>query len=185
MGNYPSMGTKGGTVIGGFELNFCYDACDGECNAGGGPWYNCCKVLPIGICEGACCKGIQAPTGPEWEKAKDGFAPFLEEGAATAFKNGGCCMDVFKAKDGFAPFLEEGAAIAFKSGAPLSCVQGGCVQCGCMDVFKAKAALDADWTNRANTYLADHGLQVEVCAYYTSDGKSSTPHLFIQFSKPA
>ena len=140
MGNYPSMGTKGGTVIGGFELNFCYDACD--C---GGPWYNCCKVLPIGMCDGACCKGIQAPTGPEWEKAKDGFAPFLEEGAATAFKSGGCCMDV----------------------------------------FKAKAALDADWTNRANTYLADHGLQVEVCAYYTSDGKSSTPHLFIQFSKTA
>ena len=142
MGNYPSMGTKGGTVIGGLELNICYDVC--EC---GGPWYNCCKVLPIGICEGACCKGIQAPTGPEWEKAKDGFAPFLEEGAATAFESRGCGCD--------------------------------------MDVFKAKAALDADWTNRANTYLADHGLQVEVCAYYTSDGKSSTPHLFIQFSKTA
>ena len=150
MGNYPSMGTKGGTVIGGFELNFCYDACDGECNAQGGPWYNCCKVLPIGICEGACCKGIQAPTGPEWEKAKDGFAPFLEEGAAIAFE------------------------------AHLKAC-GGC----CMDVFKAKAALDADWTNRANTYLADHGLQVEVCAFYVSDGKSSTPHLFIQFSKTA
>ena len=147
MGNYPSMGTKGGTVIGGLELNICYDM---PCCKCGGPWYNCCSNMP-------CCKGLQAPTGPEWEKAKDGFAPFLEEGAA----------------------------IAFKSGAPLSCVQGGCVQCGCMDVFKAKAALDADWTNRANTYLADHGLQVEVCAFYVSDGKSSTPHLFIQFSKPA
>ena len=137
MGNYPSMGTKGGTVIGGLELNISYSympCC-------GGPWYNCCTCA----IESTCCKGFQAPTGPEWEKAKDGFAPFLEEGAATAFKSGGCCMDV----------------------------------------FKAKAALDADWTNRANTYLADHGLQVEVCAYYTSDGKSSTPHLFIQFSKTA
>ena len=148
MGNYPSMGTKGGTVIGGFELNFCYDACDGECNAGGGPWYNCCKVLPIGMCDGACCKGIQAPTGPEWEKAKDGFAPFLEEGAATAFESR----------------------------------QDGCQN----DVFKAKAALDADWTNRANTYLADHGLQVEVCAFYTSAGEGGAyPRLFIQFSKTA
>ena len=138
MGNYPSMGTKGGTVIGGLELNICYDM---PCCKCGGPWYNCCTFA----IESTCCKGFQAPTGPEWEKAKDGFAPFLEEGAATAFKSGGCCMDV----------------------------------------FKAKAALDADWTNRANTYLADHGLQVEVCAYYTSDGKSSTPHLFIQFSKTA
>ena len=129
------------------------------------------STSPTPICRAAAARGTTAarlrlralaarastPTGPEWEKAKDGFAPFLEEGAA----------------------------IAFKSGAPLSCVQGGCVQCGCMDVFKAKAALDADWTNRANTYLADHGLQVEVCAFYVSDGKSSTPHLFIQFSKPA
>ena len=137
MGNYPSMGTKGGTVIGGLELNICYDM---PCCKCGGPWYNCCSNMP-------CCKGLQAPTGPEWEKAKDGFAPFLEEGAATAFESR----------------------------------QDGCQN----DVFKAKAALDADWTNRANTYLADHGLQVEVCAYYTSDGKSSTPHLFIQFSKTA
>ena len=150
MGNYPSMGTKGGTVIGGLELNISYSympCC-------GGPWYNCCTFA----IESTCCKGFQAPTGPEWEKAKDGFAPFLEEGAA----------------------------IAFKSGAPLSCVQGGRVQCGCMDVFKAKAALDADWTNRANTYLADHGLQVEVCAFYTSAGEGGAyPRLFIQFSKTA
>ena len=139
MGNYPSMGTKGGTVIGGLELNISYSympCC-------GGPWYNCCTFA----IESTCCKGFQAPTGPEWEKAKDGFAPFLEEGAATAFESR----------------------------------QSGCQN----DVFKAKAALDADWTNRANTYLADHGLQVEVCAFYVSDGKSSTPHLFIQFSKTA
>ena len=50
----------------------------------------------------------------------------------------------------------------------------------------AKAALDADWTNRANTYLADHGLQVEVCAFYTSAGEGGAyPRLFIQFSKTA
>ena len=85
MGNYPSMGTKGGTVIGGLELNISYSympCC-------GGPWYNCCTFA----IESTCCKGFQAPTGPEWEKAKDGFAPFLEEGAAIAFKSGGCCMD--------------------------------------------------------------------------------------------
>ena len=143
MGNYPSMGTKGGTVIGGLELNIqCFNCISySYMPCCGGPWYNCCTFA----IESTCCKGFQAPTGPEWEKAKDGFAPFLEEGAAIAFKSGGCCMDV----------------------------------------FKAKAALDADWTNRANTYLADHGLQVEVCAFYVSDGKSSTPHLFIQFSKTA
>ena len=119
------------------------------------------STSPTPICRAAAARGTTAarlrlralaarastPTGPEWEKAKDGFAPFLEEGAATAFESR----------------------------------QSGCQN----DVFKAKAALDADWTNRANTYLADHGLQVEVCAFYVSDGKSSTPHLFIQFSKPA
>ena len=141
MGNYPSMGTKGGTVIGGLELNISYDSCMPCC---GGPWYNCCTFA----IESTCCKGFQAPTGPEWEKAKDGFAPFLEEGAATAFESR----------------------------------QSGCQN----DVFKAKAALDADWTNRANTYLADHGLQVEVCAFYTSAGEGGAyPRLFIQFSKTA
>ena len=86
---------------------------------------------------------LQTPTGPEWEAAKDGFKPFLEEGAKTALSAGGCCMNP----------------------------------------FAAKTALDADWTARANTYLGTHGLAVEVCAFYTSDGKSATPHVVIQFHK--
>ena len=44
-------------------------------------------------------------------------------------------------------------------------------------------ALDGDWTGRANAYLATHGLALEVCAFYTSDGKSSHPHLVLQFRK--
>ena len=58
----------------------------------------------------------------------------------------------------------------------------GCCGADCM---KMKAALDADWTTRANAYLGTHGLQVEVCAFYTSDGKSAHPHLVLQYSKTA
>ena len=134
MGNYPSFGSQGGTVIGSLELNVCYE--NPCCKCGGGPWYNCNPC-------GACCPGVAPPKGEEWEKAKDGFEVFLTEAATTAFKTGGCCMDV----------------------------------------FKVKTALDADWTTRANTYLATHGLQVEVCAFYTSDGKSTSPHLVLQFKK--
>ena len=50
-------------------------------------------------------------------------------------------------------------------------------------IFKIKAALDAEWLSRANTYLATHNLHVEVCAFYTSDGKNTTPHLVLQFTK--
>ena len=135
MGNYPSFGSKGGTVIGSLELNICYDT---PCCKCGSPWYNCNPC-------GACCPGVAPPKGPEWEKAKEGFEPFLAEAATTALKVGGCCMDV----------------------------------------FKAKKALDGDWTDRANGYLGQHGLSVEVCAFYTSDGKSATPHLCLQFTKTA
>ena len=53
----------------------------------------------------------------------------------------------------------------------------------CFDPFKVKAALDADWTVRANAELAKNGLAVTVHAFYTSDGKSAHPHLVLQFSK--
>ena len=135
MGNYPSMGTKGGTVVGALELNICYRTPCCKCR---GPWDSkCCEVF----CP--CCPGMHSPTGAEWEAAKEGFTPFLEEAATTAFKVGGCCMNV----------------------------------------FNVKKELDKDWTNRANTYLATHGLTLEVCAYYTSDGKSTHPHLVLQFTK--
>ncbi len=121
-------------VIGAYELDVCYNM---PCCKCGGPWHNCTAAC----CP--CCKGLAKPSGPEWEAAEAGFEPFLAEAATTAFKVGGCCMDV----------------------------------------FKVKANLDADWTTRANTYLATHGLKVEVCAFYTSDGKSAHPHLVLQFSK--
>jgi len=138
MGNYPSMGTEGGTVVGALELNICYD-CPLPCCQIGGPWNNCCadKCCP------SCCPGLKSPHGAEWEAASAGFEVFLSEAYTTAKGVGGCCTDV----------------------------------------FKIKAALDAEWTGRANTYLATHGLKLEVCAFYTSDGKSSTPHLVLQFRK--
>ena len=134
MGNYPSMGTQGGTVIGALEFNACYDMpCCKPC----GPWNSAnCMNCP-------CCPGLKAPAGPEWEAAQEGFAPFLEEATATCVKAGGCCSDP----------------------------------------FKQKAALDADWTGRANTYLATHKLKLEVFAFYTSNGKSAEPHLVLQFVK--
>ena len=46
MGNFPSMGSKGGTVIGAHELNICHNTLP----CCGGPWYNCCNGMP-------CCKG--------------------------------------------------------------------------------------------------------------------------------
>ena len=133
--SYPTMGTSGGAVVGAFELNICYNApC---CKVCGGPWHKPCCTITM------CCPGLAEPHGAEWDAAKDGFAPFLEEAATTALKAGGCCMNP----------------------------------------SKAKTALDADWTNRANTYLAGHGLSVAVHAFYTSDGKSATPHVVLQFAK--
>jgi len=139
MGNYPSLGSKGGEVVGALELNLCYDV---PCCKCGDPWYNCCTET---MCP--CCPGITKPKGAEWDAAKEGMKPFLEEAKTTVFAKGKAC--------------------------------GGC----CIDVFKAKEALDADWTTRVNAYLETHGLSVEVCAFYTSDGKSTTPHLVMQFSK--
>ena len=58
--------------------------------------------------------------------------------------------------------------------------------CGCcLDVFKIKAELDAQWLSKANGFLDGSGLYCEVLAFYTSDGKSSTPHLWIQIFKKA
>ena len=72
----------------------------------------------------------------------------------------------------FEPILED----AFK----LATANKGC--CGA-DVHKMKATLDASWTGGANDYLKKHSLSVEVCAFYTSDGKGAHPHLVLQFSK--
>ena len=139
MGNYPSMGTAGGTVVGAMELNLCYNCPGGICKQCG-LWNNCCADT---FCP--CCGGITTPKGPEWEAAKEGFKPLMEEAGVIALKASGCCSDV----------------------------------------FGMKKVLDAEWTDRANTYLATHGLKVEVCAFYTSNGKSAEPHLVIQFSKTA
>ena len=51
MGNYPSMGSQGGTVIGSLELNICADC---ACCKAMDPWYNCCTK---DVC-GACCPGV-------------------------------------------------------------------------------------------------------------------------------
>ena len=119
-------------------MNLCWEMpC---CKCGGSAWYNCCKT-------NCCCPGMKAPSGPEWEAAKEGLKPFLDEAVPVVFDKGKAC--------------------------------GGC----CLDVFAAKKALDGDWTGRANAYLATHGLALEVCAFYTSDGKSSHPHLVLQFRK--
>ena len=48
-----------------------------------------------------------------------------------------------------------------------------------------KAELDAQWLSKANGFLGDKGMYCEVLAFYTSDGKSSTPHLWIQIFKKA
>ena len=63
----------------------------------------------------------------------------------------------------------------------LAKANGGC----CTDVFKIKRVLDEQWLAEANTFLGAKGLKVEVLAFYTSDGKSSTPHLWLQFKKTA
>ena len=40
----------------------------------------------------------------------------------------------------------------------------------CMDPMKVKPLLDADWTQKANALLAEHGLVLEVCTFYTDKG---------------
>jgi len=132
MGNAPSLGTKGGTVVGALELNLCPGCC--PC---GGSW-NRAGCSP-------CCPGLSMPSGPEWEAAQAGFKTYLDEAASIAYGAKGFCANP----------------------------------------HKIKSALDAEWTAKADTYLATHGLQVEVCAYWTSDGKSSHPHVVLQFSKKA
>jgi len=96
----------------------------------------------------------------------------------------GCCPGIASpsgpewdaASPGFAPLLEEATVICFKE-SPKSC--GGC----CPDVFAMKRILDEKWTGRANEYLKTHNLEVKVLAFVTSDGKSSSPHLVLQFRK--
>lgn len=126
MGNYPSMGTGGGEIIGALEFNMCKNSCCFCCDA----WYGCANP---------CCKGLATPSGPEWEAAKPGFKVLLDEAYHIADK------DVAK-----------------------------CCAC-CNDVFAMKSALDEKWTGRANEFLAQHKLKVEVHAFYTSDGKNTTP----------
>ena len=53
------------------------------------------------------------------------------------------------------------------------------------DLAQMKAELDAQWLSKANGFLGDKGMYCEVLAFYTSDGKSSTPHLWIQIFKKA
>eukprot|EP00326_Haptolina_ericina_P008476 CAMPEP_0181224680 /NCGR_PEP_ID=MMETSP1096-20121128/31261_1 /TAXON_ID=156174 ORGANISM="Chrysochromulina ericina, Strain CCMP281" /NCGR_SAMPLE_ID=MMETSP1096 /ASSEMBLY_ACC=CAM_ASM_000453 /LENGTH=92 /DNA_ID=CAMNT_0023317789 /DNA_START=96 /DNA_END=374 /DNA_ORIENTATION=- len=78
------------------------------------------------------------------------------------------------AQPGFQTFLDEAATVGSAAGK-------GC--CNCYDVMKMKAELDKEWTAKANEYLKAHGLILEVHAFYTSDGKSSHPHLVLQFKK--
>ena len=111
MGNYPSIGSRGGTVIGALELNLCGGGPCAMCKCCG-KWNNCCADT---FCP--CCPGVTSPKGPEWEAAKEGFAPFMEEAATVAYEKA--------------------------------------IRCGCCnDVMMAKQLLDADWTSRANAYLA-------------------------------
>merc|ERR1712216_716735 len=77
---------------------------------------------------------------------------------------------------GFQPMLDDASNIALKEAPGSKC-------CGCPDVHEMKRVLDADWTTKANDYLSEHKLGVEVCAFYTSDGHGATPHLVLQFHK--
>jgi len=121
----------------------------------GGMELNMCLDCPIGIC------------GSAWHSCSCcGCCPGLKAPSGPEWD---------AAAAGFEPFKEECVKICFDKAS--SCC------CNCPDCFKMKANLDADWTNRANEYLKAHGLKVEVHAFYTSDGKSSTPHLVLQFSK--
>ena len=140
MGNYPSMGSKGGTVVGALELNLCKDSCCMCAPA----WNGCC--MGSNACK-SCCPGLVSPNGPEWEAAQAGFKVLQDEAYHIAMVE-----------------------------APKRC---GC----CSDVFTIKRLLDEKWTERANEFLKEHGLSVEVCAFFTSDGKSSSPHLVLQFTK--
>ena len=79
------------------------------------------------------------------------------------------------AAPGFKVLLDEAGHICQKE-VPKSC---GC----CNDVMKMKTALDEKWTERASDFLKEYGLTVEVCAFFTSDGKNTSPHLVLQFSK--
>lgn len=53
MGNAPSLGTKGGTVVGAYELNLCKDSC-----------CMCFDLWGSAGC-GPCCQGLVKPHGPE------------------------------------------------------------------------------------------------------------------------
>ena len=102
-------------------------------------------------------------------------------GGGTFAKNDMCCCccpqavrgpsgpewDAVIASGEWPRFQKDAETIAAAS--PKSCM--GC----CEDVFKMKADLDEQWLSTANEFLGTHGLRVEVLAFYTSDGKSSTP----------
>ena len=119
MGNMPSM-RGGDNIVGAFQLNVC---------VGCGPkWNDCCAM------GGPCCRGLDPPSGPEWESAKAGFMPMLDDAYTICAKHNGCC-----------PSIE-----------------------------RMKKDLDAEWTPKANTYLGTYKLSVEVHAFYTYNGQSST-----------
>ena len=60
-------------------MNLCWEMpC---CKCGGSAWYNCCKT-------NCCCPGMKAPSGPEWEAAKEGLKPFLDEAVPVVFDKG-------------------------------------------------------------------------------------------------
>jgi hypothetical protein len=73
----------------------------------------------------------------------------------------------------FQPFFEEAAAATY------NLISWGC----CISISEVKDHLDSDWTIRANSYLAQHGLEAEVCVYFTYTRDDRVRHIAVQFSK--
>ena len=80
------------------------------------------------------------------------------------------------AAPGFKRYLREAADIALNEEENFFC---GC----CADVSKMKAALEAAWLPGAQDYLADFGLGVNIHAFISYNGNSTSPHLQLQFYK--
>ena len=87
---------------------------------------------------------MRYPSGPEYEAAEPGFAPLLEEAGVLCER------------------------------APTGC---GCFRCP--DLQNMKRALEEDgskepaWLKKANQYLGQYGLRVDVCTWVSGTGPAS------------
>ena len=122
---------------------------------------NCCVGKSYMTFTQPCCSSPKIcpddapPAGPEWDSAKEGFAALQNEAESI-------CNE-----------------------APKFCKCAGVTwPCPCGDAFQEKAFLDkAGWDDKANLYLAKHGLRVQSIAYIDGTGKNSKQHLQLRFFK--